>query len=291
MGRILVVGNVTLDLIHGVDHYPAEDEELRAVTQRKQRGGNAANSACVLAQYGHKVSFAGTLADDGEAGFLREDLLRYGIDLTYCRQLPGSASPVSCILHNQASGSRTIVHYRDLDEYPVSTFKNIPLSEYDWFHFEGRNLEQLPTMLAHLLQVRIDQPISIEIEKPRDGIEKILAYADVLLFSRAYAAARGYEQAAQLFASLREQAAGAILICSWGSRGAYAQTPQGEFMHAPVQPVTDICDSTGAGDTFNAGLIHGLLSGQRLAAALAEANRLAARKLRQTGFDKLVKSV
>ena len=47
MSRILVVGNATLDIIHSVDHYPAEDEELRASTQRRVRGGNAATTAYV----------------------------------------------------------------------------------------------------------------------------------------------------------------------------------------------------------------------------------------------------
>ena len=288
MSRILVVGNVTLDIIHGVDHYPVEDEELRASSQRRVRGGNAATTAYVLAQHGHQVSFAGTLADDAEGQRLGAELARAGVDTRYSQIVPHSVCPLSCITLNQQSGSRTIVHFRDLPEYPASVFAVIPLGEYDWFHFEGRNLTQLPTMLAQLQQVRIDQPISLEIEKARPGIDQLFAFADVLLFSRAYAMASGCIQVSQLLKQVHAQAEQAILVCSWGEHGAFACLPDGTELHAAAQVVSEICDSVGAGDTFNAGVIHSLLGGQTVPAALAYANALAAKKLRQSGFDKLI---
>jgi ketohexokinase len=288
MSRILVVGNVTLDIIHTVDHYPREDEELRALSQRRARGGNAATTAYILAQYGHQVSFAGTLADDAGGQLLAAELMRVGVDIQYCQHVSDGVCPLSCITLNQQTGSRTIVHYRDLPEYAASAFAAIPLGEYDWFHFEGRNLSQLPTMLAHLHQLRIDQPISLEIEKARPGIESLFGYADVLLFARAYAGARGCDQASQLFQQVHAQTGQAILICSWGEQGAFARLADGTDWHEPAQAVSDICDSVGAGDTFNAGVIHALRSGQIVPAALRSANALAAKKLQQAGFDKLV---
>lgn len=283
-----MVGNATLDILHSVDHYPQEDEEIRATTQRLQRGGNAANTACVLAQHGHQVSFVGTLADDAHAQTIRADLTHYGVDLQYCQVITQGVSPLSCITLNQQTGSRTIVHYRDLPEYEATQFATIPLTGYDWFHFEGRNLAQTRLMLDHLHQVRVDQPISIEIEKRRPEIEQLFGHADVLLFSRAYALAHGCEDAAQLLARVRAQIDHAILVCSWGDQGAFANLAAAELLEASAESVTTIIDSVGAGDTFNAGLIHSLLSGRRLQSALAYANHLAAKKLRQYGFDNLV---
>ncbi|MGD8712214.1 MAG: carbohydrate kinase, partial [Thiohalophilus sp.] len=40
MSRILTTGIATLDIINQVDHYPAEDEELRAELQSIRCGGN-----------------------------------------------------------------------------------------------------------------------------------------------------------------------------------------------------------------------------------------------------------
>lgn len=288
MSRILVVGNATLDIVHSVDHYPAEDEELRASAQRRQRGGNAANTAVVLAQHGHRVGFAGTLADDAAAKEIQADLASEGVELDACLHLTQAQSPLSCITHNLQTGSRTIVHFRHLAEYSAQAFDAIPLAEFDWFHFEGRNLPVLPAMLDSLERVRVDQPVSIEFEKPREGIEPIFVRADVLLFSRAFALARGCETAQALFAQLADLTRDVILVCAWGEQGAFARQRDGTLLQVPAQAVTVICDSVGAGDTFNAGLIHGLISGRPLASALEYANALAAKKLRQPGFAHLV---
>lgn len=288
MSKVLVVGNLTLDIIHSVDHFPAEDEELRALAQRYQRGGNAANVAVVLAQHGHRVSFAGSLAGDANGQRLAAELAQLGITTRDCQVIQAGVSPLSCVLHNQQTGSRTIVHYRDLPEYEATAFSTIPLAEYDWFHFEGRNLAQLTQMLMHLQQVRIDQPISIEIEKRRPGIEALFAYADVLLFSRAYAMDSGCSSASQLFDQVQGQAEQAILVCAWGEQGAFARLPDGTELYQAAESVSHVCDSVGAGDTFNAGLIHALLSGQQVQTALRYANTLAAKKLHQVGFERLV---
>jgi len=65
--HILGVGIVTLDIINIVEHYPAEDEEVRALSQRMCRGGNTANTLDVLAQFGHTCNWTGTLANDANA--------------------------------------------------------------------------------------------------------------------------------------------------------------------------------------------------------------------------------
>lgn len=47
---VLCVGLVCLDIVNTVDHYPKEDEDIRATGQKWAKGGNAANTLSVLAQ-------------------------------------------------------------------------------------------------------------------------------------------------------------------------------------------------------------------------------------------------
>jgi len=289
MAKILIVGNITLDIVHQLAHYPGPDDEVRAEAQWQRRGGNGANSAAVLAQHGHQVCFAGTLGDDGFARVLLEDLASHRIDHRYCERIPGARTPLSAIILSRDSGSRSIVHFRDLPEYRVEAFAAIPLTDVDWFHFEGRNPPALAAMLARVREARIDQPISLEIEKPRPGIETLFPAADILVFSRAYAQAAGYANAPELLHAVRHRAGpGGLQVCSWDAEGAYALDTAGELLHAPATPVAQICDSSGAGDTFNAGLIHALLSGRPLPVALGYANALAAKKLQQYGDTELL---
>lgn len=66
--RFIGVGIVTVDIINHVDHYPAEDEALRAVKHRKARGGNVSNTLCVLSGVlGEKCSLVSTIAPGADA--------------------------------------------------------------------------------------------------------------------------------------------------------------------------------------------------------------------------------
>ena len=47
MARILGIGNATLDIIHTVDGYPRENDEIRCTGRTLSRGGNVANTLVV----------------------------------------------------------------------------------------------------------------------------------------------------------------------------------------------------------------------------------------------------
>lgn len=287
MARILAVGIATLDIINLVEDYPPEDAEIRALEQEMRRGGNATNTLVVLSQYGHTGSWAGTLADEPDARLIRADLARHNIDITAVELLPRGKVPTSYITQSQRTGSRTIVHYRDLPEYSLEHFRAIDLSRFDWVHFEGRNVEVTRQMLERLKKQRPDLPCSLEIEKPRPDIEQLLPYPDVLLFSRAYARARGFQRAEGLFERVRPQAPRAQLVCGWGEGGAYARDLDDRAYHTPAFRPPRLVDTLAAGDVFNAGIIHGLVRKRPLELTLIEAARLAGRKCGQQGIEGL----
>lgn len=286
-GPILVVGNAVLDVILSVDHYPAEDEEMRANARRQAVGGNAANTAQVLAGLGHRVCLLATVAPDAEAQTLAAGLRAAGVDtrrLKHCRR---GHTPLSYILLNTAHGTRTIVHHRDLDELAAEDFLALPLATYAWIHFEGRNAVELGEMLRHLRQMPYTGRVSLEIEKDRPGLEALMPLADLLLFSRAYAEARGHCSATSLLAAMGERLTGIAMTCTWGAAGAWACDAHGAIYHAPAQVPPRVVDSVGAGDVFNAGMIHALLAGRDLPAALTAATCLAGQKVGVVGLQGL----
>ncbi len=287
MSKIISIGVATLDIVNHVDHYPREDEEIRATGQQCVRGGNAANTACVLAQLGHQVEFIGNLADDAAARLIQDSFATYAVSTKYCPIHPHSQSPTSYITLNNANGSRTIVHVRQLAELASSDVLDVPWAEYDWFHLEGRHVSETTQILHAIHRSRIDQPISIEIEKERPQVDALLPLADVLIFSRAFIVGRGFDNAANFFDSLRARGNTALLVSGWGENGAYAQEPLGKLLHAPAQPPTQIVDSIGAGDTFNAGVIAALCAGRTLESAITQGCAIAGQKLAQQGFAAL----
>lgn len=287
MASILGVGVATLDIINYVDCYPEQDQELRASAQRMSCGGNATNTLTVLSRLGHRVSLAAVLATDREAELIRRELQQRQIDISACTDMAGK-SPLSCILVAQATASRTIVHHRDLPELPASALTSLDLAGYDWIHFEGRNIKQTEQMMLHVRDHYPGIRLSLEVEKPRDGISVLFAIPDVIFFSASYVRSRGARVDQQWLVSMQnQQARQAIVICTDAQRGAWACDREGNVCYAPAVVPDKLIDTLGAGDTFNAAMISELLDHQALQAALDQACKLAGDKCGVLGLDGL----
>ena len=282
---ILGVGIATLDIINTVDGYPAEDTEVRAVAQRITRGGNATNTLTVLSQLGHPCSWAGVLVEEPDSRRILAELARYAISTEHCKRSAHGKMPVSYITLNRRNGSRTIVHYRDLSEFGFDDFRVIDLSGFAWIHFEGRNVAETLGMLRHARHYAPWATRSLEVEKNRDGIEQLFPEADVLLFGKQFARARGFTQAESFLRHWRPHLSEAWLLCAWGEAGAYGCAPHSEVcLHAPAHPPPQIVDTLGAGDTFNAAVIHALSRELELNEVLDFGCRLAGAKCAREGL-------
>lgn len=282
--RILAVGIATLDIINRVANYPNEDDEVRALGQQQVRGGNATNTLVVLSQLGHQADWAGSLADDPDSQAILDDLARYQIGTDHCMVHAGGKVPTSYVTLSAATGSRSIVHYRDLPEFPAEAFAFIDLKDYDWVHFEGRSVPDLARMLERTRHAGV--PCSLEVEKPRDDIEDLFALPDLLLFSRAYAQHAGYTRPDEFLADVPPE--GREAYCAWGDVGAWVRDAAGHIQHAPAVAVPEVIDTLGAGDVFNAAVIDARVRELSPKEALSAGCALAGHKCRQQGLAGLV---
>ena len=282
MSRILLVGTATLDLVFELDHHPEADEEMRAQRLRSCRGGNAANTAVVLAGLGHKPEFYGVLADAPETAVIEEDFVRYGVDFSHCPRLAGLPPTSSIYL---TAGRRSIVHYRDLPELAMEHFMALDLAAYDWLHFEGRNVRQVALMMAHARAQFPDLTVSLELEKPRPDIKALFEFPSLLLCSSGFAKSCEFDAPQPFLGWMQGRAPQASVVVAWGESGAYGIDGAAVVSHAPAQPPYLVLDTLGAGDTFNAGMIDAMLKPQPLPDALAHACALAGRKCGVYGFD------
>lgn len=192
--------------------------------------------------------------------------------------------PTSFITLNQSNRSRTIVHYRDLPEFSLTSFKKIDLACFDWVHFEGRNIHETYQMLQYVRRHFPQLTVSLEVEKPRIGIEKLLMEVDVLLFSQTFAKAQGYMDAFRFLQAMRCYTSQTQLVCAWGAEGGHALDSEDHYYTSPAYPPLKIIDTIGAGDTFNAGIIDGLCRNFSLKVALQRACQLAGQKCGQVGL-------
>ena len=286
MARVLAVGIATLDIVNEVECYPPEDGEVRALAQTQRRGGNATNTLVVLSQLGHSCEWAGNVVEEPNAGIIFDELRRYGIGTRYCRKLAYGTLPTSYVTVSRATASRTIVHYRDLPEFDSGSFCAIPLQEFDWLHFEGRNIAQTARMMQGAREQVPNLRVSLEVEKPREGMETLFRHADLILFSLAIS--RHYRCTPEaLLREVHAESPTADLVCTLGENGAVALGRNGEWLRSDAFVPRCLVDTLGAGDTFNAAMIDSMLRGVPLADALRFSCQLAGNKCAQSGLHDL----
>jgi len=293
-GWSLGVGIATLDVVNEVAAYPPEDAEVRALAQRQVRGGNVTNSLVALSQLGHTCAWAGTLGDDSASGLILADLERYAIDTRLAFRHPGRSTPTSYIALSRATGTRTIVHYRDLPELSAAELDAGLAIQWDWLgagcrwvHFEGRNTEETVTLLRLVRERLPGVPISLELEKLRPGCEQLLQGPDLILFSRSFAQATGASDPAPFLTAWAPRSTARHCTLAWGAQGAYGWTRGVGWAQVPARPPERLVDTLGAGDVFNAAVIDGLLRRLALPVVLDRANRLAGHKCGRQGLDGL----
>jgi ketohexokinase len=286
MARVLAVGVAALDIVNEVASYPQEDGEIRVLAQDLRRGGNATNTLVVLAQLGHHCDWAGVSAQSPGAEIVFDDLQRAGVGIRYSRRLAGGKIPTSYITVSRCTASRTILHYRDLPDYDFEAFNQIPLQEFDWVHFEGRNVAETLRMMRWLRKQAPLLPVSLEVEKPRQDIESLFPHANLILFSAAVPAHHGLS-AQDLLTEAGRMAVNADIVCTLGEEGAIARTRHGEALCSEAFRPHALVDTLAAGDTFNAGMIDACLRGVPMGEALRFACQLAGNKCGQAGLHGL----
>lgn len=288
--ELLGVGCAVLDIVREVERYPGEDEEVRALAQMRRLGGNVANTLSILRQLGHACAWCGTLAVDAASDEILAAMEGVGIDTSPARRLAGCQSPLSCVTLSRATGSRTIIHFRDLPELDAQDFTRLPLTGYGWLHFEGRHPAQTTLMLRDAAARRPDLPISLEIEKPRPDLDSLFEGPWILIFSRAYVLASDHREPEAFLAAQWARTTAEFLFLPWGEVGAYGQARQGPLCFTPASASGPVLDTLAAGDVFNAALIDGLRKGLSLEVVLERATNLAGHKCGQRGLDGVVAS-
>jgi sugar/nucleoside kinase (ribokinase family) len=294
---VAVIGDANVDL---EIRLPSQDTATHANPDPVMSGGgSAANTAAALARLGRSVRFVGTVGDDAAGRFAVHSLAEAGVDVTGMRTLvDDDNATVTVIVVVRDDGERLIYvwpprggAHSALDNSMAIT----AVEDCDWLHVSGICLRASPAREAMLIGMEraraAGTPVSLDLNLRlenwgwedgfRQTISEAIERADVV-FGAAQSeicALTGitdpFEAAAAVAGDER------TVVARLSEHGAIA-VHRGVAVSSPGLP-TEVIDTVGAGDAFNAGFITARIGGAPLSDALTQGNAVAAFTISRPG--------
>jgi len=245
------LGQCAFDRLALVDAFPDPDTKREAVELREECGGPVATALVALARWGRRCAIAGAVGDDPEGERIRADLLRERVDVSGLLARPGGRSQLALVTVERGSGRRTIVWRRPTGAPPRPD--ELPPPRARVALLDGLEPE------ASLAVARGHPRVVVDAGTLREGTRVLLDHAQVFVASESFARAFvGADDPAGACRRMHEHGV-AVAGVTLGARG-YVYSTGGRVERRPAVAVEAV-DTTGCGDLFHAGLVHGMLAG------------------------------
>jgi sugar/nucleoside kinase (ribokinase family) len=272
---LLVVGELNADVVvTDPDPVPAFGQAERLVGDiRLTLGSSSAITACGAARLGLRVAFVGVVGDDALGRFVLDALAARGVDASACRVAAGRATGASVVLGNgtdrailTAVGTIADTRAADVPDALLARARHLHVGSY---FLQPALAGDIPTLFraarANGSTTSVDP--NWDPAGAWDGaFAAALVESDIVLPNAEEAmrltGATDVESAARVLAGDAR-----IAVVKRGADGADACSG-GRLVHGAARPV-DPVDTTGAGDSFDAGFIAARLEGRSVAEALA----------------------
>lgn len=272
----LVKGSMTLiDTDRALELYRALGSAI------EMSGGSAANTMTGVASFGGRAGYIGKVSADELGDVFAHDLRAVGVRFKAGDKNSGVPTG-RCIIvvtpdaertMNTYLGASSMLNEDDLDEGMIAAGKVLYMEGYLFDRTEAKQAFRRAAEVAHDhgRQVSLTLSDSFCVDRHRSDFRALVAdQVDVLFGNRGELVSlyetETFDQAVELvrqecqLAVVTTGADGCLIICG------------DEIVSVPAQPVTEVLDTTGAGDLFAAGFLYGFTRGM----ALAECGRLGA---------------
>ena len=265
----LVRGGMTL-----VDTARAQELYDAMGPAREISGGSAANTLAGLAALGSTCAFIGQVADDQLGEVFAHDVRAGGISFATPARA-GDPPTARCLIFVSPDGQRTMNTYlgasqflpaKALDEVAIADAEVLYLEGYLWDPEEPRAAMRRAIDAARNAGRKVAFTLSdaFVISRHGDDFRALIAAGliDILFANHVeLAALTGQDDFHAGIAALQDQVP--VLVVTRGEAGAVAASG-GQLFEVPAEPVARVVDTTGAGDLFAAGFLHGHVSGRSM---------------------------
>lgn len=264
MSTVLVVGEINVDLIcSGYGQFPQPGREVLAEDFTLTLGSSSAICAMGLARLGNAVRFVGLVGDDSWGDYCLRTMAAAGIDVSRVQRVAALKTGGTVSITSQQDralltyvGAAAALREQDVADEALAGADHLHVASY---FLQAGLREGLPRLFARAraagLSISLDPGFDPQ-QRWGEDLRAAIAVAD-LFFPNAVelAAISGCDNIAD---GLRALDNGRLrTVATLGVQGS-ATLHEGALLQMPAYAV-DAIDSTGSGDSFDAGFLHAWL--------------------------------
>jgi ribokinase len=287
-------GALNLDKLFQVNRIAHEDEESYITGKSESCGGSAANTIVGLARLGMNTGFIGKIATDREGSLLHNNLQNENINTNGVLVVDnGRSGTVNGFVDNQGqralyvdSGVNDDIAIEEIELDYINSAKVIHITS-----FVGKSdYKSIKTQKTVLNEISSNVSVSFDpgrlyTERGLDFLENFLIRTDILLINQSELkllttgniedsrkATDKYETQ-EIAGKLQAEYGIDIVVVKMGDNGSCV-THKGKSYIANAFDVSCV-DTTGAGDAYNAGFLHGYVNGEDIERMALKGNYIA----------------
>ena len=291
---VLMIGDANFDKVIRLPATDSGIDTLRDLVPKLHAGGTVGNAAIAIARLGINVTLACAVGGDGYGDFVLRALADAGVDIRHAHVVQDRFTLTVTVVIDR-SGQRYFAIFPPDNPatlfYPSNKLDIDSITQARWLHACGWLAGYSPigdVILQAMTQAgRAGIPISLDLnlrlrpgsdtlpESYREAVYRAVELSDYVLgsgtdeFTLLTGANDPIEGAMTLAAGKR------TVIARFGPDGAIVVTASGDVIPVPAFK-TEVVDTLGAGDVYDAGFITAMLEGKSVVEAARWGNALAA---------------
>jgi len=308
--KILGVGTALVDVICQVDDSTIsalnltkgsmtliEESQIQEIRSHFKNplitsGGSVCNTIHELNYTSHDAAFYGKVSEDEYGQAFIQDLEKANI--AYKGVIKKNDLPTGCCnILVSPDGERTMathigigsqLHPDELTEDSLQGIDHIYMESYLWDHdLTKQTLKKVGT-IAKAMNIETSLSLSDPfcVDRHRDELQSFIEEYVDLVFCNFDEAKRFAQSETMADVSVFFQSFEKKIAMTTGAEGAYYFHGK-SVVHQPAQKITQVIDTTGAGDNFAAGFLDQYLLNKTIEEALAQGNARAAEVIQQLG--------
>ncbi len=275
--EVFGIGAATLDDLWVVPDFSDTERVQQANGHKLMGGGPVATALCVLSRLGHRTALVDVCGDDAAGDCIIDDLQRCGISTHMMRRVAGACSARALVLVRHTDGARQIVFQPSSAGEPVlDSSMRSAIRSARLLHLNGRH----ESAAREAVKVAKDAGVMISFDggagRYRESILDLAKESQVRIVSRDFAEQWTGKSEMSAMLELLSKPPAQVVVITEGMQGSHVICADGTTHYQPAFEATRLVDTTGCGDVYHGGFLHGWLSDWGMPECAQFAARLAA---------------